>query len=735
KLSGQVVNAPLVSAGVFLSGLQPDTTYHYRFVAQSSGGGPVRGVGGTPGLDGQEETFRTPRARAPLPPDTCPNARFRSGASAYLPDCRAYEMVSPLDKSNADVLVVGGERTPATYYQSAEAGDKLAYSAYRAFGDAQSAPWTSQYIAGRTGAGWTSHSVSPPRGTNILEILATADVEFKYFSPDLCSGWLVHDSDTLLAPGAPAKYAGLYRWDGCGPEPDAFSALSKAVPPHLKPKLFVPEIQGIADNGAHMIFRVADNLTADAPNLGASKPLLYESFGAGKLRSVCVLPNGSAANTGCSAGTASFGFNNTREHAVHNAISADGSRIFWSDAVEGPGKIYLRVEGKNPTLAVSGPDPAQFWMAADDGSKALFSYTAGTHDGELYEFDLAKAERKPIAGEVIGLLGASEDASRIYLVSEEALDGAAVAGAPNLYSHEVGGGFSFIATLSKDDAKQGKSVDSSPVNFDPSRHSAHVSADGLHVVFMSNGSPTGYDNRDVESGEPDSEVYRYDAESKALNCLSCNPTGVRPAGRHLTAGVIGSWVAARIRTAEKQLYSQRLLSEDGSRVFFESYERLVPADTNGKQDVYQWEEPGKGTCSKGAAAYSSTAGGCVSLISSGESSSDSRFLDANKSGTDVFIATASSLVPQDPGLFDIYDARVEGGFPTTSPKSACEGEACQNPPAAPVDATPASANFHGPGNPRRCPKGKRQVRKAGKVRCLQKKGQKQKRQRQRRAAS
>lgn len=89
----------------------------------------------------------------------------------------------------------------------------------------------------------------------------------------------------------------------------------------------------------------------------------------------------------------------------------------------------------------------------------------------------------------------------------------------------------------------------------------------------------------------------------------------------------------------------------------------------------------------------------MDLISSGQSLKDSSFIDASPLGNDVFFTTLSSLLPQDPGLIDIYDARVEGGLPAPpQPAAACEGEACQSPPAPPNDPTPASSSFEGPGN-------------------------------------
>ena len=192
-------------------------------------------------------------------------------------------------------------------------------------------------------------------------------------------------------------------------------------------------------------------------------------------------------------------------------------------------------------------------------------------------------------------------------------------------------------------------------------------------------------------------------------------------------GNLVSWQAARIPGWESSLYPTRVLSEDGRRVFFESFEALVLGDTNGKADVYEWEEAGAGSCKEKDAAFVEASGGCLYLISAGTSGADSEFVDASADGQDVFIRTAQSLLPQDPGLFDIYDARAAGGFPAPpTPKPECEGEACQSPPAPPQDPTPASSTTRGQGNVdegspgKKCPKGKRKVRQGGKTRCVAK---------------
>ncbi|HET6578226.1 MAG TPA: hypothetical protein VFG66_07885, partial [Gemmatimonadales bacterium] len=129
-----------------------------------------------------------------------------------------------------------------------------------------------------------------------------------------------------------------------------------------------------------------------------------------------------------------------------------------------------------------------------------------------------------------------------------------------------------------------------------------------------------------------------------------------------------------------------------------------------------------------AARYIEASAGCLSLISSGESSEDSEFVDASPDGRDVFIRTGESLLPQDPGLIDIYDARIEGGFPPPPPpRPECEGQACQSPPPPPAFPTPSSESFQGPGNvkqakqPKRCPKGKHRAKRKGKTVCVKNK--------------
>ena len=752
-LTNRAVNAFVPTVGVVLEGLSPSTTYHYRFVTQSSGGGPVFGIDpdGSGLLEpdesnGVEATFTTHAVKASVAP--CPNHAFRVGAGASLPDCRAYEMVSPLDKGNADVAL-GIARNNSVYRlfevnQSALAGERFTFTAATAFGDAQSAPFASQYLAERGVAGWGSKTISPPRTEPGVAVTLNFGAEFQGFSEDLCRSWFRLYSVAPLTADAVAKYPNLYRRDNCA-ESAMYTALTSKEPPNRTPDQYTSLlIKGFSADGSHAIFTASDALLPDAPVLKGEVSLLYEHTPGG-LRFVCYLPSGKPISESCSAGI-KVGSTVADTSPLRNAISADGSRIFFTayngTGVSGsnPGRLFVRIGGRE-TVAVSGtvsPEPAFFWRAAGDGSKVIFSFIGGVHKGELYEFDVDAREADLIAKGVEGSMGASEDLSRTYFASTEDLDGSGPAsvGVHNFYLHEVdpGGGVGssrFVMALPAVDVSPlgtGLSIPPvRPISLVPAMRAARVTPDGLHATFMSAASPTptGYDNRDAETGKAVIEVYRYDAASEELLCVSCNPTGARPAAGNAD----GFLAAARIQGWEANHHAPRVISDDGSRVFFESHEALVPEDSNGTWDVYQWEEPGKGTCTTARDTYSDLTGGCVDLISSGQSPARSLFLDADPSGDNVFFGTQSSLVGSDYGLNDVYVARVEGGFPEPVKESECEGESCPNPSAPPPLTTPSSEAFEGPGDKtkRKCPKGKRRVVRKGKALCVKKHHKRQKR--------
>ncbi len=768
-LEAGVVDEAVSTPDVVLSGLEPGTTYHYRFVAESGGGGPAQGA------EGSFTTF----AVLPLKTD-CPNQSFRTGASARPPDCRAFELVSPADRSGGDVgaaFFVGHDLAAAD-------GERATYTALQAFAEPEAAPLLNQLLSTRALDGWRTEAISPLRKLPAL-YAPGGPSQFKAFSEDLCEAWVVQDTDVALVPGAPPRVPNLYRRTSCGNEP-SYDLLSSVPPPggfELEGESnYYVDLANVSADGSHAVFRADAPLTPDAcPTTRIFQ--VYESSPDGQLHLISVLPDGTPNCTHASGGLATTPTYDFRRSSVLNAVSGDGETVFWSggsnaQSIE-PGsaslgdvldpKLYVRINaleeqsatagtecteaGKACTLVVSGAPESIFWAADPGGTAAI--YTVGDLTGagspgqaELREFDVPAGESKPIADGVKSVVGASHDLSRIYLVSTELLSGAqensagnvAVAGQPNLYLYEKATeAFTFVAVLQGKEAQAsgpGGGIispgPSGPAALEPRLRTSRISPDGMHLAFTSYRSLTGYDNTDVHSGQPDSQVFLYAAEDGAageLACISCNPSGARPAGVKVGADSDESvnWAAGQLPVWPNQMRPSRILTPDGNRLFFESFDRLVLADTNGKQDVYEWRRAdSEAECIvQGAEIYAESSGGCISLISGGRDAADAELLDASADGRDVFFATEESLLIQDPALVDVYDAREGGGFEQPSIAPPCDPDvdgSCQGsagaPPANPSFGTAGS----GPGNPStgrpRCPKGQRQVKKKAKTRCV-----------------
>ncbi len=702
KLTSRVVDQSVASSGIPLTGLSPETTYHYRFVSLSGGGGPVFGP---------DQTFTT--APAFVTDVDCPNQSLRTGSSASLPDCRAYEMVSPVDKNGGDIInLLTSDEYKNGLNQSAANGESFTYSTDSAFADSPAGLYVNQYMADRNPAsGWSTESISAPVHPHVGIESFTFDTEYKYFAPDLSSGWLVPPGDLSLAPGVVEGAQSLYRHDN---ETGGFEALVTGVQPEVVQGYL--EFEGFSTDGNLVVFQDHASLTPNA----STKPgnmQIYERSRSGEMHLVSVLPDGLAREESSAVGSANSVPSKERLSSVKHAVSEDGSRVYWSEnePPEAPSKLYLRLnadrdqsamngeecleEEKACTIVVSGK-PSRFVAANTDGSKAIYLVPEGGNrfKGTLSEFSLEEKGSTSIAKKVMGVVGESEDLSYVYFVSTEALAPGAQSGAPNLYLHHEETN-TLVTTLSPDDVN----LAYSDITTESPFHVARVTSDGRYVAFASTSHLTGYDNVDAITNKPDSEVYVYNAQTESLACVSCDRTGARPSGREIAppsregAGLLPA--AAKIPGGETQFYASHVLSEDGQRVFFESYTPLVPRDTNGTVDVYEWEAPGTGSCRIESSSFSSANGGCVELISSGESPQDSEILDVTPDGSDVFFTTTASLLPQDPGSVDVYDARVDGGFPRpAAPPASCEGEACQGAPSPPDDPTPASATFSGPGN-------------------------------------
>jgi hypothetical protein len=204
------------------------------------------------------------------------------------------------------------------------------------------------------------------------------------------------------------------------------------------------------------------------------------------------------------------------------------------------------------------------------------------------------------------------------------------------------------------------------------------------------------------------ELYRYDTINGSVMCVSCGE-GVAPARGSLSvpealAGVL------EVNDGAATVIS---ISNDGRRVFFQTAARLAPQDTNEDSieeedthegqaalgsgaDVYEWEQMGT---EEAPGVFCKIAVGCTHLISAGEAVGPERFLGASASGDDVFFMSAAQLTPEaTPEFTNIYDARVDGGFPPPPPEVECTS--CQGVGSpSPHFNTPSSGTFSGAGNP------------------------------------
>jgi hypothetical protein len=185
------------------------------------------------------------------------------------------------------------------------------------------------------------------------------------------------------------------------------------------------------------------------------------------------------------------------------------------------------------------------------------------------------------------------------------------------------------------------------------------------------------------------ELYLYSAATGQVACVSCIPSGApgegEGAGRMSTLQ-FGNTSDSITGGTKADRPNWLPLSRDGSRVFFSTTQALVPEDTNGKFDAYEYD----------------VKTGQVHLLSSGTSKYDSYFVNADAEGRNVFIVTNQQLLGWDHDQgYDVYDARVNGGFPEPLPVPApCNGESCHRslPPNPSVPSIGSS--LEGPGNPK-----------------------------------
>jgi hypothetical protein len=324
---------------------------------------------------------------------------------------------------------------------------------------------------------------------------------------------------------------------------------------------------------------------------------------------------------------------------------------------------------------------------------------------------------------VNGIIRASDDGRYLYFAAV----GQLVFGAPQL-DNGVGiylwhdGTISYVGKSREFTSDESGLIDGTAVGI--ALKQARVTPDGRHLLFRAQSGDGllsahgGVDRDHANFGQ----LYVYRADSGEIACVSCNPSGAASTARAF------AMEATLAGGTQNSTYENHALSDDGRYVFFSTADSLVPEDVNNRVDAYAYD----------------VAARAPGLLSTGTNPYDSWFLDASANGDDAFFITREQLVgwDRDQG-YDLYDARVGGGFPEPVPPAAgCVGDGCQPPPAATPGAPAAgSSSYRGSGNvgdeagrrsrrARRCRRGKVRKRVRGRSRCVARRARNAKRSKQ-----
>jgi hypothetical protein len=604
--------------------------------------------------------------------DNCPNAAVRQQqGSQSLPDCRAYEEVSPATKNGYGVGNNAGY--PMVDVGVDPASDRASFVGFYPLPGTNNGSMQDM-VSERGPGGWASSGMLPAPGPlqsgsglpglSMRPLGPTPDQRALVFWDHTVEPWgalrirrvdgTYHTIVTagFSPPAIPGRAAGPCYLNGADagacPQQAWFAAMS--------------------DDGHRIVFASAQRI-GPAVGLPGTSDLLYEwiddgaNAGAGTLQLVSrgngpapsAIDSASAAELGGSGSSnpdnRRYDGNGWLRHAISDGTDGH-SRIFFQNPSPGStpttagGPVYMREDGSR-TVQLSAPEganppagQARYLDASADGTKVFFWADGKLTDdavagGAIYRYDVdingggdlvfvGAAPPLTVPGGTSAPSGmASDDGSRLYYqkgpdvyVNTNGVDKLVLADT-TIYPQA---GYGFVGL------KDGQCP------------SANVSRrDGRYFAFDGGGD----------------HVYRYDAQASTLVPLG----GLASATFQGTCGNVAGW--------DPSVHT-RVMSDDGRYVFFETTSALVPEDSNGASDVYRWHD------------------GEVSLISRGAGPSEpssrrnSTFEGTDATGTNAFFITRDALVPQDGDeAADLYTARIDGGFAVVASPAGCEGDTCQ----------------------------------------------------------
>jgi WD40 repeat protein len=677
-------------------------------------------------------------ACASLPPvlagsalaDSCPNEALRSGPSVNLPDCRAYELVTPRFKSG----------WPVNLDTVSPDGSTLVGASFGNFGGgtANDTGVGNSYQFIRSPVGWLTTALNPPlpqfgegnglesldpnistSGATLLPAhtatqsiyqddlyLRQSDGSFQLVGPMLPasavpptpigtghsstegeaiaggSADLSHTLFTISSAGSlpPGTTTNLWPGDHTNSGTSLYEYVGLA---HTGTGNDVPALVGLDNNGTQASqcgTTLSLSPTTNAPGISTMGKAIFFTAAAGgcaggsgppvpQLLARLGEPGRSLATVnvaGSSECAASVTCNVTAAPAYQGA-SADGSRVFFTT--------------EQPLSASDHDTGIDIYECELPGDSGAALPAAGVVDPCPGLNPISVTGNATGAG-VQAVVAISNDGSHVYFTATGVIAATsnqygqtAAANSNNLYAYErdasyPAGHTAFIGQLS------------SP------RPAAQTTPDGRFLLFTDRADLTPDDT------STRTQIFRYDAQTGELIRVSIGDQGFNGDGNTSVADAqIQGPFAPNINVT-----ANPAISNDGSTVVFASAVGLTPQALNLVSSDSS-SMSGNGGFANNLYEYRA---GRVSLISDGLDRSGAVIAPViGGSGRDVFFATEDSLVPQDAvtGSYDVYDARIGGGFPADQGAPTCQGDACQGGLSGlPPDQAAGSSTFFGPVN-------------------------------------
>jgi hypothetical protein len=467
-----------VSAG--LTGLQPNTAYRYRVVADN----------GTPGGPsfGDDATLTTRASDAPLSHGHFPGP---PGSD------RAWEQVNTPDTGGNPVSSFTAVSTDGNRVDYDLAGGSPGSHTGSFFG--------SPLFAERTPSGWkTSFDFYPTREQ------APGNYWFAGAGgPSDLSQEFALNVDSLSGGTADIWHL----------SPDAPPQRVASVP-HEKS---VGTIFLVSDDGSRVIWLLQGSVDPDHPVSPSDADLYDVSSGTPHL--VSLLPDGSPPPCGVIESSGS----------LQHWLSADGTRLFFEVRCPHPSLYVRNLETETTSLIASGIASGESVRFIRSTVDAAFFITRGSlvpeDEGsgrDVYRYDLEDESLECLTcfgglttdveeSEVpFRDVGVSEDGSRLYFKSpHRLLPGAAGGG---IYRLDVASGnLAYVAPAG------GLTFAGSAANFGNA-----ISPDGSVLIFHSDSPALDFLNGPRNGGT--AQYYRYDDNDRSLVCVSCPVDGSPPRG-------------------------------------------------------------------------------------------------------------------------------------------------------------------------------------------------------------